>query len=40
VDQAYVKDDSVTVAQALTDACNRFGVKLKIEDYVYFKVGE
>jgi len=39
MDQAYVKDDDKTVAQALADAGKRFGFKLIIEDYVYFKVG-
>jgi len=40
MDQAYVKDDEKTVAQALADASkNKFGFKLNIEDYVYYKVG-
>ena len=40
MDQAYVKDEKMTVAQAMADACKRFGVKLSIEEYVYFRVGE
>jgi len=40
MDQAYVKDEKMTVAQALADAEKRLGVKLSIADYVYFKVGE
>ena len=40
MDQAYVKDEKMTVAAALADAGKRFGVKLSIVDYVYFKVGE
>ena len=39
MDQGYVKDDEKTVAQALADAGKKFGFKLGIEDYVYFKVG-
>jgi len=39
MDQGYVKDDEKTVAQALADAGKKFGFKLSIEDFVYFKVG-
>jgi len=39
MDQAYVKDEKMTVAQALTDAGKRFGATIKLMDYVYFKVG-
>ena len=39
MDQGYVKDDEKTVAQALSDAGKKFGFKLSIEDFVYFKVG-
>ena len=39
MDQAYVKDEKMTVAQAISDAGKRFGVKLGIADYVYFRVG-
>jgi elongation factor Ts len=40
MDQAYVKDEKMTVAQALADASKRFDAKLTIVDYVYFRVGE
>ena len=39
MDQGYVKDDKITVTQALADAGKQAGAKLSIEDYVYFKVG-
>ena len=39
MDQGYVKDEKMTVAQALADAGKRFGIKLNIEDFVYFRVG-
>jgi len=39
MDQAYVKEEKMTVAQALADAGKRFGIKLRIVDYVYFRVG-
>ena len=40
MDQAYVKDEKMTVAQAIADAEKRFGAKLTIKDFVYFRVGE
>jgi elongation factor Ts len=40
MDQAYVKDEKMTVAQALADAEKRLGYKLSVLDYVYFRVGE
>ena len=40
MDQPYVKDDKMTVAQALADAAKRLGVKLTVTDYIYFRVGE
>jgi elongation factor Ts len=40
MDQAYVKDEKMTVAQALSDAGKRFEANLSVKDYVYFKVGE
>ena len=40
MDQAYVKDEKMTVAQALLDAGKRFGASLSIVDYVYLRVGE
>ena len=39
MDQAYVKDEKMTVAQALADASKRFGAKISVLDFVYFKVG-
>ena len=39
MDQPYVKDDKMTVAQAMSDANKRFNANLKVLDYVYFKVG-
>ena len=39
VDQGYVKDEKMTVAQALSDAGKRFGGNINILDYAYFKVG-
>ena len=39
LDQAYVKDEKMTVTQALADAGKRFGAALSIKDYVYLKVG-
>jgi len=40
MDQGYVKDEKMTVAQALAEAGKKAGAKLTIEDYVYFRVGE
>ena len=39
MDQAYVKDEKMTVAQALADAGKKAGAKISIEDYVYLRVG-
>jgi elongation factor Ts len=39
VDQAYVKDDKITVAKAIEECERICGAKLKIKDFVYFKVG-
>jgi elongation factor Ts len=39
LDQAFVKDDKLTVAKALEAAGKRVGGVLKIVDYVYFRVG-
>jgi len=39
MDQAYVKDEKMTVAQALADAGKQAGAKLTVEEYVYYKVG-
>jgi elongation factor Ts len=40
MDQGYVKDEKMTVAQALADAGKKLGAKLAIEEYVYFRVGD
>lgn len=39
MDQGYVKDEKMTVAQALADAGKKAGASLSIEDFVYFRVG-
>jgi elongation factor Ts len=39
LDQKYVKDDKITVAQALADCSKICGAKLTIKDYTYMKVG-
>ena len=40
MDQAYVKDEKMTVAQALADAGKKSGASISILDYVYYKVGD
>ncbi|MDR2757898.1 MAG: translation elongation factor Ts [Spirochaetaceae bacterium] len=40
LDQGYVKDEKITVAQALADYGKQLGAKLTINDYVYLKVGQ
>jgi elongation factor Ts len=40
LDQGYVKDEKLTVAQALADLGKQLGARLDIIDYVYFKVGQ
>ncbi|MDR2403441.1 MAG: translation elongation factor Ts [Spirochaetaceae bacterium] len=40
LDQGYVKDEKITVAQALADYGKQLGAKLSIIDYAYFKVGQ
>jgi elongation factor Ts len=40
LDQGYVKDEKITVAQALADCGKQLGAKLTVHDYVYFKVGQ
>jgi elongation factor Ts len=40
LDQGYVKDEKLTVAQAVADTGKQLGAKISILDYVYFKVGE
>jgi elongation factor Ts len=38
-EQAYVKDEKLTVAQAVAECAKKADAKLDIVDYVYFKVG-
>jgi elongation factor Ts len=39
LDQGYVKDEKVTVAQALAGCGKELGATLRIGEFVYFKVG-
>ncbi|MDR1318152.1 MAG: translation elongation factor Ts, partial [Treponema sp.] len=39
LDQAYVKDEKFTVAQALADCGKKLGAKINVNDFVYFRVG-
>jgi elongation factor Ts len=38
-EQAYVKDEKFTVAQALADCGKKLGAVINVKDYVYYKVG-
>jgi elongation factor Ts len=40
MDQSYVKDDKLTVAQAVAECGKKLGADISINDYVYFKVGQ
>jgi elongation factor Ts len=40
VDQGYVKDEKLTVTQALAECGKQVGASLTINDYVYLKVGQ
>jgi elongation factor Ts len=40
LDQGYVKDEKLTVAQAVADMGKKLGANLSVLDYVYLKVGE
>ncbi|MDR2184871.1 MAG: translation elongation factor Ts [Treponema sp.] len=40
LEQGYVKDEKLTVTQALAECGKKLGAKLTINDYIYFKVGE
>ena len=40
MDQGYVKDEKMTVTQALADFNKNNGIKLEILDYYYLRVGE
>ncbi|MDR0442571.1 MAG: translation elongation factor Ts [Treponema sp.] len=39
LEQGYVKDEKLTVAQAVADCAKKAGAKLSVSDYVYYKVG-
>ncbi|GHV95592.1 elongation factor Ts [Spirochaetia bacterium] len=39
LEQAYVKDEKLKVSQALAECAKKFGAKLNVNEYVYFKVG-
>lgn len=39
LEQGYVKDEKITVAQALADCGKQAGTVLRVIDYAYFKVG-
>ena len=39
LDQGYVKDEKLTVAQALSEYGKKFGAKLNVNNYIYYKVG-
>jgi len=39
LEQGYVKDEKLTVAQAVAECGKKAGAKLDIIDYVYYKVG-
>jgi elongation factor Ts len=40
LDQPYIKDEKITVQQALDNCGKQIGAKLSIVEYVYFKVGQ
>ncbi|MDR2149548.1 MAG: translation elongation factor Ts [Spirochaetaceae bacterium] len=40
LDQGYVKDEKLSVAQALSEYSKKLGTALTIVDYIYFKVGQ
>jgi elongation factor Ts len=40
LEQGFVKDEKLTVAQALAEKGKALGAVLAVEDYVYFKVGQ
>ncbi|MDR0720701.1 MAG: translation elongation factor Ts [Treponema sp.] len=39
LDQGYVKDEKITVTQAIADIGKQLGAKISVTDYVYFNVG-
>jgi elongation factor Ts len=40
VDQNYVKDEKLTVTQALAECGKQAGAAISITGYVYYKVGQ
>lgn len=40
LEQGYVKDEKLTVAQVLADCGKQLDSQLRVDDYVYFKVGQ
>jgi elongation factor Ts len=40
LDQGYVKDEKLTVAQALEGCGRQMGTEISIKEYAYFKVGQ
>ncbi|MDR2192909.1 MAG: translation elongation factor Ts [Treponema sp.] len=40
LDQGYIKDEKITVAQALDAFGKQYDAKISIAEYVYFKVGQ
>ncbi|MDR0487751.1 MAG: translation elongation factor Ts [Treponema sp.] len=39
LEQAYVKDEKLSVKQAIEECAKKAGAKLSVNDYVYYKVG-
>jgi len=39
MDQGYVRDEKLTVAEAIAEQSKRLGAKIEIAEYAYFKVG-
>jgi elongation factor Ts len=39
LEQGYVKDEKLSVSQAIADCAKKAGAKLAVSDYVYFRVG-
>jgi elongation factor Ts len=40
LEQGYVKDEKITVAKAIEGCEKEYGVKLSVNSFIYFKVGE
>ncbi|MDR2144263.1 MAG: elongation factor Ts, partial [Treponema sp.] len=39
LDQGYVKDEKLSVSQALAEISKKAGAAITVKDYVYYKVG-